>query len=111
MREPLRAVRALESAVSDSARIGGQTVSVPTEGADALRFVGIWRPPTPPASPQELDCFAVVCTCLGYLKTAGQMRQHWETGCFDLPEYEVQEAVGLYYLFDEPESEQPEPQE
>jgi len=106
-----KAQRTLESAACESARIDEQTVFVPPVGAGTLRFVGMWRPPTPPASPQELDCSAVICNCLEYLRTAGQMRQHWETGCFDRPEYEVQEAIGFYYLFDEPEAEETEPQE
>lgn len=51
------------------------------------RFVGMWRPPAPPKSPEDIGCIAIVCACLAHLTSAEQVRQHWETGCFDVPEY------------------------
>jgi len=67
------------------------------------RFIGMWRPPQPPASeedmkvlnqrlrpgchPHETDC---VCGCgfvwstMDYL---GRMREHWQNGCYDEAQY------------------------
>jgi len=52
-------------------------------------FRGMWRPLSPPESPEALGCAAIVCNCREELTDAQQVRQHWETGCFDVPEYET----------------------
>jgi hypothetical protein len=54
-----------------------------------MSYRGVWRPPEPPASPQELGCRAIVCSCLELLRHPAQVRQHWETGCFDRPAFET----------------------
>lgn len=53
------------------------------------RFVGMWHPPVAPESPQERGSSAIVCTCLEELTDAVHVQQHWEAGCFDLPEFET----------------------
>jgi hypothetical protein len=72
-----------------TARIDGEFQEHESIRPGTHRFVGMWRPPVAPASPQELSCIAIVCTCLEQLTEAVRVQQHWETGCFDLPEYET----------------------
>jgi hypothetical protein len=71
-------------------RIGDKATCEPSIDHLTHRFVGLRRPPVPPASPQELDCSAIVCGCHELLYDRNQIRQHWETGCFDLPEFEME---------------------
>jgi hypothetical protein len=48
----------------------------------------MWRPPAPSESPQDLGCHAIVCACSALLRDAVAMRRHWESGCFDCPEFD-----------------------
>ena len=102
---------AVNSRCLGHSRIDQQVVSTGTARPGTLHFLGMWRPPTPPESPQELDCTGVVCRCLEYLRSPGEVRQHWETGCFDVPDYEPLESIGLYYLFKEFDADQQEGQQ
>jgi hypothetical protein len=71
------------------ARIDGKIKDHPWVGPETHRFLGMWRPPSPPDSPQKRGCSAIICRCLVELGDEAQVRQHWDTGCFDLPEYET----------------------
>jgi hypothetical protein len=68
------------------ARVGDEVSSADSIGP-FHRYRGMWRPPVPPLSPQQLGRTAVVCSCLEELANALHVRQHWEAGCFDLPEF------------------------
>jgi hypothetical protein len=92
----------------DEARIDGRMVDLRTTRPGALQYLGMWRPPVPPESPEALDCSAVICTCFTYLRSSGQVRQHWETGCFDVPDYQKLETVELSEWLKEFEEDQPD---
>jgi hypothetical protein len=51
--------------------------------------VGLFRAAEPPPPPQLTGAIAIVCSCLVWLRNAADMRQHWETGCFDGADYEL----------------------
>jgi hypothetical protein len=67
--------------------IDGQPAALKLVTRGTHRYRGMFHPPAPPTSPQELGAVAVVCTCLEELTNAAEMRQHWEAGCFDAPAY------------------------
>lgn len=73
-----------------NARIDDETRYISVDAPGNFRFVGMWRPPVLPASPQALSCVAIVCTCLEELNDDVQIRQHWELGCYDLPEFKTE---------------------
>jgi hypothetical protein len=50
---------------------------------------GVRRPSAPPQPPEELGAVAIICTCRSWLRNVAEVHQHWETGCFDQPEYEA----------------------
>lgn len=75
-----------------SCRIDGNVTNMSAVDPITCRFVGMWRPPSPPPSPQESGAVAVVCSCLEELTNAEEVRLHWEVGCFDIPEYRTDQA-------------------
>ena len=83
------------------ARINGEVHSTASVSWETHELLGIWRPPAPPQSPEELDCTAIICACRTCLRSAAQVRQHWEAGCFDLPNYETTTRKDLDTRLDE----------
>jgi len=73
-------------------RIDNAVASPEALRPSVLSYRGMWRPPAPPESPEDLGCDAIVCSCLVLLRNSAQVRQHWETGCFDCPEFETDRA-------------------
>lgn len=73
-----------------SARIDGETRYIAVDTPGRYRFVGMWRPSVLPTFRQESNCVAIVCTCLEELNDDAQIRQHWELGCYDLPEFKTE---------------------
>jgi hypothetical protein len=82
-------------------RINGEVHTSAFVSWETHNFLGLWRPPAPPQSPQELGCAAIICACRTDLRNAAQVRQHWETGCFDLPNYETTVRRDLDTILDE----------
>ncbi len=78
----------LKSLLALTVRVGDESVGLNSLSPATHRFKGVWRPPTRPQTPEELECSAVICTCLMWLRDAEQVEQHWASGCFDLPEFE-----------------------
>ena len=87
----LRSARSALSAITRDGvhgRIDGGFDPDVVFGLGSHRLIGMWRPPAPPAWPHESGCIAIVCTCLEELTGDAQIRQHWETGCYDLPDFQ-----------------------
>jgi len=57
--------------------------------SDERSIRGVQRPSTPPAPPEDVGAVATICRCRSWLRNAEEVHQHWETGCFDQPEYEA----------------------
>jgi len=48
------------------------------------KFIGSFRPPQPPSTN---GAAVFLCVCGQSLWTVESVRQHWQSGCLDIPQY------------------------
>ena len=64
--------------------LDGEYVNSDQVTPDKARYLGMWRPPVNPISDPKCD---VLCTCGEILRYRGQENDHYNRGCFDVPQY------------------------
>jgi hypothetical protein len=73
--------------MNDMALLNGEFVDDNIINPKYHKYIGSFREPQPPIFKSNTPHAIILCNCGAHLHYVESIRDHWQKGCFDVPQY------------------------